>query len=75
MALGQAEPTIPPESLHKTIMKSRLDRVEHADGVPWAEWKAAELNRLFQETGATRQVGQIIARTVEHGERSLDRKL
>lgn len=35
----------------------------------WAEWKAAALNRLFQEQGATGKPGRITAATVRHGER------
>jgi hypothetical protein len=38
-------------------------------GIPWAEWKAAALNRLFQEQGATGTPGRITAATVRHGER------
>jgi hypothetical protein len=38
-------------------------------GIPWAEWKAAALNRLFQEQGATGKPGRITAATVRHGER------
>jgi hypothetical protein len=37
-------------------------------GVGWAEWKAATLNRLFQEQGITGQSGGITAKTVRHGE-------
>jgi len=37
-------------------------------GMPWAEWKAAALNRLFKELGTTRQPGRITAATVRHGE-------
>ena len=37
-------------------------------GIPWTEWKAAALNRLFQEQGATGQPGRITAETVRHGE-------
>lgn len=37
-------------------------------GVPWAEWKAAALNRLFQEQGVTGQPGRITAATIQHGE-------
>jgi hypothetical protein len=40
-----------------------------AKGTPWAEWKAAALNRLFQEHGATGKPGRITAATVRHGER------
>lgn len=39
-------------------------------GVPWAEWRAAELNRLFQEQGLTGQPGRITAATVRHGRAS-----
>jgi len=35
----------------------------------WCEWKAAALNRLFQEQGVTGQLGRITAATVRHGER------
>ena len=38
-------------------------------GIPWAEWKAAALNRLFREQGATGKPGRITAATVRHGER------
>jgi hypothetical protein len=38
-------------------------------GTPWAEWKAAALNRLFQEHGAFGKAGRITAATVRHGER------
>jgi hypothetical protein len=34
----------------------------------WCEWKAAALNRLFQEQGATGQPGRITGATVRHGE-------
>jgi hypothetical protein len=39
-------------------------------GRPWAEWKAKELNRLFQEQGVTGEPGQITAATVRQGEQS-----
>lgn len=35
----------------------------------WAEWKAARLNRLFQEQGVTGRPGHITAATVLHGEK------
>jgi hypothetical protein len=40
-----------------------------SEGIPWAEWKAAALNRLFQEQGATGKPGRITAATVRsrHG--------
>ena len=37
----------------------------------WAEWKARELNRLFEEQGTSRQPSQITGATVQHGERNL----
>jgi|SRR5580658_5966266 hypothetical protein len=49
-------------------------RVPQGDGgVSWAEWKAAALNRLFQEQGTPGQPGRITAETVRHGERSRGR--
>jgi hypothetical protein len=39
-------------------------------GIAWAEWKAAALNRLFQEQGVTGKPGRITAATVRHGERN-----
>jgi hypothetical protein len=39
----------------------------------WAEWKAAMLNRLFQEQGVTGQPGRITAATVRDGERKAER--
>ena len=33
-------------------------------GVPWAQWKAAALNQLFQEQGTSGQPGRITAATV-----------
>ena len=35
----------------------------------WCEWKAAALNRLFQEQGTSGQPGRITAATIEHGEK------
>ena len=39
-------------------------------GTVWVEWKAENLNRLFQEQGVTGQPGRITADTVRHGERN-----
>jgi hypothetical protein len=39
------------------------------DGVPWAEWKATSLNKLFQDQGVTGQPGKITVATVLDGER------
>jgi hypothetical protein len=38
-------------------------------GIAWADWKAAALNRVFQEQGTSGQPGKITAATVRHGER------
>jgi hypothetical protein len=40
-------------------------------GMSWAEWKAAELNRLFEDQGVTGEPSRITAATVQHGERRL----
>jgi hypothetical protein len=37
-------------------------------GISWADWKAAALNRLFQQQGVTGEPGNITAATVRHGE-------
>src|SRR5262249_32284894 len=39
-----------------------------ASGIPWAKWKATDLNRLFQEQGVTGAPGKITEATVRHGE-------
>ena len=43
------------------------------EGMSPEEWKAAALNRLFQEQGKTGQPGQITAETVRHGDRKAKR--
>jgi len=59
---GSSESSIP--------NRATLDQVSpDAAGIPWAEWKAAALNRLFQEHGTSGQPGRITAETVRHGER------
>lgn len=35
--------------------------------IPWAEYFAGELNRLFREHGRTKQPGRITAATVRQG--------
>jgi hypothetical protein len=39
---------------------------DEPEGIPWAEWKAAALNRLFREQGVTGRPGRITAATVRH---------
>ena len=36
--------------------------------IPWAEWKARELNRVFHEQGRLADMSRITAATVRHGE-------
>lgn len=43
-------------------------------GIPWAEWRAATLNHLFQEQGVTGQTGHITAATIRHGEAGRERE-
>jgi hypothetical protein len=45
-----------------------------SQGIPWAEWKAAALNRLFQQQGVTGKPGRITAATVRDGERKASGK-
>jgi hypothetical protein len=42
--------------------------------LPWAEWKAASINRIFREQGVTGQLGRITAETIQHGEADRERK-
>lgn len=42
--------------------------VDEDRGVPWADWEAAALKRLFIEIGSSRQTSHITAVTVRHGE-------
>ena len=39
--------------------------------IPWAQWKADELNRLFQEQSSLRKPARITAETVTHGMKCL----
>jgi hypothetical protein len=43
-----------------------VNGTDDPDGIPWAEWKAAALNRLFREQGVTGQPGRITAASVRH---------
>lgn len=45
-----------------------IEAAPDAAGWSWAEWKAAALNRLFQEQGTSGQSGRITADTVRHCE-------
>jgi hypothetical protein len=80
---AESEPTKPSKpgfvgfeggaSAESPEIKAGPDRAEDKldeQGVSWAEWKAAALNRLFQEQGVTGKPGRITAATVRHGERN-----
>jgi hypothetical protein len=63
------EPKSAPELTHPNAEPvSAAMLLECEEGIPWADWQAAELNRLFQELGATGQPGRITAATVRHAE-------
>jgi len=42
-----------------------------APTIPWAEWKAREINRVFHEQGRSGTISQIKAATVRHGDVSV----
>jgi hypothetical protein len=60
--MDPAEPSVVRDRTAKEMDWSR-------DGIPWADWKAEALNRLFLEQGVTGQPGKITAATVLQGER------
>ena len=45
---------------------SRKPEPDPERGIPWAEWKADQLNRLFEEQGVLKQRAKITAATVKH---------
>lgn len=49
---------------------SAVASAQREEGVPWAEWKAAELTRLFQEQGVAGLPSRISAATIIHGARA-----
>lgn len=53
----------------RAMSQGAAEREPDPPGVPWADWKAAALNRLFREQGVTGKPGRITATTVRHGER------
>jgi hypothetical protein len=55
------------ENARLTIVGKEYD-ADFDAGPTWAEWKAAKLNRVFQEQGVLRKPARITAVTVLHGE-------
>jgi hypothetical protein len=51
----------------KTAALTLLSKPISERATSWAYWKAAELNRVFQEQGVTGQSGRITAATIRHG--------
>ena len=51
------------------VLQSPRLAVDVDVAIPWAEWMASELNRIFWEQGVTGKAGKITAATVQHGER------
>ena len=51
------------------IRPSRISAETETPGISFAAWKAAALNRLFQEQGTNGEPGQITSATVRRGER------
>jgi hypothetical protein len=67
-AIQADSPAAPPGVGEPAQKPVASEGAEHVQAVSWAEWKAAALNRLFQEQGVTGQPGRITAATVLHGE-------
>lgn len=62
------EGVMPGDSPIIQVLSQRADMAEASErGASWAAWKAAVLNRLFQEQGVTGQPSRIMAATVEDG--------
>lgn len=71
-------PRIPPPGLWPKSLSELAAEIGRRSGntgaaeaevwMSWCEWKAAALNRLFQQQGGTGQPGRITTATVRHGE-------
>jgi hypothetical protein len=68
-------PDSPNPSWTSARAPTKPDERNEPKGVPWAEWKAMTLNRLFQEQGVTGEPGHITAATVLHGATQVQRSL
>jgi hypothetical protein len=69
----KAELACSPESLRELADERAAESGEPETAprevwLSWAEWKARDLNRIFQERGLTGQPGRINAETVRRGE-------
>ena len=66
---------VSPEAIapQTTLPACETPRTESGPEVwlPWEDWKAEALNRLFQEQGVTGQPGRITGATVLHGEKKM----
>lgn len=67
----------PPAAVLDTLCRHKMDIVtlllsekdeRTEEYIPWADWRASELNRLFRKRGVTGESGCITAATVRHGE-------
>jgi hypothetical protein len=45
----------------------RVVRHDEERGIPYAQWKAAQLNRIFARQGALKEAGRITAETIQDG--------
>jgi hypothetical protein len=62
-------------SVPASSQKIEVEKGPEPAGVPYFEWKAREMNRLFQEHALTGQPGQIKPETIQDGlERRVRRK-
>src|SRR5579872_4051508 len=53
----------------------KVRRVHQPDQlIPWAEWRAEALNRIFKEQGVSGERGRIKSETVASGEASIEQK-
>jgi hypothetical protein len=76
-ALGPPNPrTVPVESWPESLLDLARERVAQTGDsetareevwISWCEWKAREMNRLFQEHGLMGQPGQIKPKTTQDG--------
>ena len=76
-AVAKLAETVPPvESWPESLLDLARERVAQTGDsetareevwISWCEWKAREMNRLFQKHGLTGQPGQIKPETIQDG--------